>query len=162
MTLADTIVVLRDGIIEQVGRPLDLYDDPANQFVAGFIGSPQMNFLAANIVDKSAGSVTIELPKHGNARIIMPINVGTVGDQVTLGVRAEHFGEAGAGGADIALDIDVAEHLGSTSYLYANGGGESLVIEREESRHEIGKEHITVSISPERAYLFDSKGQRLR
>src|SRR4051794_17798450 len=83
MTLADTIVVLRDGIIEQVGRPLDLYDDPANQFVAGFIGSPQMNFLAANIVDKSAGSVTIELPKHGNARITMPINVGTVGDQVT-------------------------------------------------------------------------------
>ena len=162
MTLADTIVVLRDGIIEQVGRPLDLYDDPANQFVAGFIGSPQMNFLAANIVDKSAGSVTIELPKHGNARITMPINVGTVGDQVTLGVRAEHFGEAGAGGADIALAIDVAEHLGSTSYLYANGGGESLVIEREESRHEIGKENITVSISPDKAYLFDSKGQRLR
>ncbi|UJW85845.1 ABC transporter ATP-binding protein [Devosia sp. SL43] len=162
MTLADTIVVMRDGIIEQVGRPLDLYDDPANQFVAGFIGSPQMNFLQATVVETTAGGVTIELTNHGKARITLPVAGGAVGDRVTLGVRAEHFGEAGTGGTDIALSIDVAEHLGSTSYLYANGGGESLVVEREELRHEIGKENITVSISPKQAYLFDSKGQRLR
>src|SRR5690606_36382373 len=59
LTLADKIVVLRDGIIEQSGRPLDLYDDPANQFVAGFIGSPKMNFLAARVVEKSPAGITI-------------------------------------------------------------------------------------------------------
>jgi lactose/L-arabinose transport system ATP-binding protein len=162
MTLADTIVVLRDGVIEQVGKPLDLYDNPANQFVAGFIGSPRMNFLAAEIVEKSAGGVTIALRHHVAARLILPVSGGAVGDRVTLGVRAEHFGEPGSGQADITLAIDVAEHLGSTSYVYANAGGEALVIEREESRHEHGNDSITVSISPERAYLFDSTGQRLR
>ena len=58
--------------------------------------------------------------------------------------------------------MDVAEHLGSTSYVYANAGGEALVIEREESRHENGNERITVSISADQAYLFDSTGHRLR
>jgi lactose/L-arabinose transport system ATP-binding protein len=162
MTLADTIVVLRDGIIEQVGRPLDLYDDPANQFVAGFIGSPQMNFLAAAVVDKAPGSVTVELVNHGRARLTLPVAGGAVGDQVTVGVRAEHFGEPGAGNSDITLNVDVAEHLGSTSYVYANAGGEALVIEREESRHEIDKESIAVSISADKAYLFDSQGRRIR
>ena len=64
--------------------------------------------------------------------------------------------------ADITLDVDVAEHLGSTSYVYANAGGEALVIEREESRHEASNETITVSVSADKAYLFDSKGARLR
>ena len=162
MTLADTIVVLRDGVIEQVGSPLELYDEPANQFVAGFIGSPKMNFLAATIVEKTADSTTIALKNHGGARLTRPVAGGAVGDAVSLGVRAEHFGLAGAGNVDIALDVDVAEHLGSTSYVYANASGESLVIEREESRHENGNERITVSISAARAYLFDSTGKRLR
>src|SRR5690606_16521813 len=103
MTLANTIVVLRDGLIEQVGRPLDLYDDPANQFVAGFIGSPQMNFLAAEIVEKTADSTTIAQLNRNTIRIALPGAASSTGDKVTLGVRAEHFGEAGAGAADIAL-----------------------------------------------------------
>src|SRR5690606_4554601 len=78
MTLADTIVVLRDGIIEQVGRPLDLYDDPANQFVAGFIGSPKMNFLPATIVDKATGRITVELTNHDKARLTLPVTSGVV------------------------------------------------------------------------------------
>src|SRR6218665_2045423 len=77
MTLADTIVVLRDGIIEQVGRPLDLYDDPANQFVAGFIGSPQMNFLAATIVETSSTARTVQLTHHGNVRLVLPVSGGS-------------------------------------------------------------------------------------
>ena len=162
MTLADTIVVLRDGRIEQVGHPLDLYDDPANQFVAGFIGSPQMNFLAATIVEKAAGAVTVELTNHGKARLTLPIASGAVGDKVVVGVRAEHFGASGAGATDVVLKVDVAEHLGSTSYVYANAGGELVVVEREESRHELGQSTITVSIDAKRAYLFDSAGQRLR
>jgi lactose/L-arabinose transport system ATP-binding protein len=162
MTLADTIVVLRDGLVEQVGRPLELYDNPANQFVAGFIGSPQMNFLAARIVEKGAGTVTIELANQDNARVTLPASEGAVGDVVALGVRAEHFGEPQAGQTSIPLRVDVAEHLGSTSYVYASANGESLVIEREESRHQGDLEQIVVSIDPAKAYLFDSTGKRLR
>ncbi len=162
MTLADKIVVLRDGLVEQVGRPLDLYDDPANQFVAGFIGSPKMNFLAAKVVEKSPVGVTIALHQFGNTRLILPVNDAEVGEEVTLGVRPEHFGVAGAAGTDITIDVDVAEHLGTTSYVYARTDGEPLIIEREESRNEHGTDRITVSIDPAKAYLFDKQGQRLR
>ncbi|MDB5588896.1 MAG: maltose/maltodextrin transport ATP-binding protein MalK [Devosia sp.] len=165
MTLADKIVVLRDGIIEQVGCPLDLYDDPANQFVAGFIGSPKMNFMAATVVASGNGSLTVELDKQGRARLAAPLQgaVPAVGSKLTVGVRPEHFGAAGAGGTDIALDIDVAEHLGSTSYIYANtGSGEQLVIEREESRHVVRGVGASASIDAGRVYLFDITGKRLR
>jgi len=161
MTLADKIVVLRDGVIEQAGRPLDLYDDPANQFVAGFIGSPRMNFLPASVVEKGSGSVTVALAHHDGVRLTLPVTGAEQGQDVTLGVRPEHFGPAGAGGADLVLDIDVAEHLGSTSFVYARAAGEPLIIEREESRN--GDEtRITVSIDPAKAYLFDKQGQRIR
>ncbi len=162
MTLADKIVVLRDGIIEQTGRPLDLYDDPANQFVAGFIGSPKMNFLPASVVDKHERGVTVALTHHGDTRIALPVSGANIGDAVTLGVRPEHFGSAGNGGTDITVDIDVAEHLGTTSYVYARTEGDPLIIEREESRNEVGADRITVSIDPNKAYLFDRAGRRIR
>jgi len=164
MTLADTIVVLRDGRIEQVGRPLDLYDNPANLFVAGFIGSPRMNFMAGTVTASGTGSITVELTHQGKAQVTLPVSgaAPAIGELVTVGLRAEHFGPAGAGGADINLDIDVAEHLGSTSYIYANTKtGEQIIIEREESRNELNRDSITVSIDTERAYLFDAQGQRI-
>ena len=164
MTLADTIVVLRDGLVEQVGKPLELYDNPANQFVAGFIGSPRMNFMAAKVVEVGSGTVTIALSKQGNTRITLPLTAApAIGSDVTLGVRPEHFGLAGAGDADLAVAVDVAEHLGATSYLYANTAtGEQLIIEREELRNELGEENLTVSIRATNSYLFDHSGQRLR
>ncbi|KFC71043.1 Maltose/maltodextrin transport ATP-binding protein MalK [Devosia sp. LC5] len=165
MTLAQTIVVLRDGIIEQVGRPLDLYDDPANQFVAGFIGSPKMNFMATSVVASGKGSVTLELTHQGKTAITLPLTgpLPAIGDKVTLGVRPEHFELAGSGIADIALDIDVAEHLGATSYIYANtASGEQIIVEREESRHELEQSGLSVAIPATKAYLFDAAGQRLR
>ena len=162
MTLADKIVVLRDGLIEQVGRPLDLYDDPANQFVAGFIGSPKMNFIPAQVVEKSPAGVTIALKRLGDVRLTLPISAAEPGQDVTLGVRPEHFGPPGAGGADITVDIDVAEHLGATSYVYARTDGDPLIIERADSRNETGADTITISIDPAKAYLFDQSGRRLR
>ena len=96
------------------------------------------------------------------SRVVRPIASGAAGDEVVVGVRAEHFGASGAGATDVVLKVDVAEHLGSTSYVYANAGGELVVVEREESRHELGQSTITVSIDARRAYLFDSAGQRLR
>ena len=165
MTLADRIVVLNAGNIEQVGAPLDLYDDPANRFVAGFVGSPKMNFMAARVVEAGGGAATVELVNQGGVRLQKSLSqaLPAIGSDVVLGVRPEHFRDAGKGDCDIAIKVDVAEHLGSTSYVYANtGGGEQLVIEREESRHEPASDWMSVSIKASKAFLFDASGARLR
>src|SRR5678815_3718074 len=75
MTMADRIVVLRGGRVEQVGTPLDLYNRPANRFVAGFIGSPQMNFLRGNVVEVDGGSPTLTLDALNGARFALPLDV---------------------------------------------------------------------------------------
>ncbi|MEZ2126463.1 MULTISPECIES: ABC transporter ATP-binding protein [unclassified Sinorhizobium] len=164
MTLADKIVVLRAGNIEQIGAPLDLYDDPANQFVAGFVGSPRMNFLRANVTSKEASGVTVSLVSDPNVRLRLPL-AGPVeeGAPVVLGIRPEHFADAGMGDTDLHVTVDVAEHLGNTSYIYATvAGGEQLIIERPESRSTANRDHLTVALSAKRAFLFDSAGNRLR
>ena len=164
MTLADKIVVLRAGNIEQIGAPLDLYDDPANQFVAGFVGSPKMNFLKAQVIDTNAATATLALVDDRSVRLAMPVTspVAT-GMPVTLGIRPEHFADAGKGDADLTVSIDVAEHLGNTSYIYATtAGGEQLIIERPESRTVGNRDQLTVGLSARRTFLFDSAGNRLR
>ena len=164
MTLADKIVVLRAGNIEQVGAPLDLYDDPANRFVAGFVGSPKMNFLDATVIGGGADSVTLALDSDPAVRLTLPIKERVnEGARVSLGIRPEHFADAGGGDADLTVHVDVAEHLGSTSYVYARTeGGEQLIIERPESRDVGNRDRLTVGLSARRAFLFDSKGERLR
>ncbi|WCJ65797.1 ABC transporter ATP-binding protein [Agrobacterium tumefaciens] len=164
MTLADKIVVLRAGNIEQVGAPLDLYDDPANRFVAGFVGSPKMNFLEATIIGTGADSVTLSLDSDPAVRLTLPIKERIdEGAKVSLGMRPEHFADAGAGDADLTVHVDVAEHLGNTSYVYARTeGGEQLIIERPESRDVGNRDQLTVGLSARRAFLFDSGGTRLR
>jgi lactose/L-arabinose transport system ATP-binding protein len=164
MTLADKIVVLRAGEVEQVGAPLQLYDDPANMFVAGFIGSPKMNFLDADVAEVTGGQVTITLKSQPNVRLTLPVAAQVKqGDKVTLGIRPEHFADAGQGNADLELDVDVAEHLGSTSYIYAHiGNGERIIVEREESRGATNKDKLTVGISAATSFLFDGAGKRLR
>ncbi|UXT52330.1 sn-glycerol-3-phosphate ABC transporter ATP-binding protein UgpC [Agrobacterium tumefaciens] len=164
MTLADKIVVLRAGNIEQVGAPLDLYDDPANRFVAGFVGSPKMNFLDATIIGSGADSVTLALDSDPAVRLTLPIKERVnEGAKVSLGIRPEHFADAGGGDADLTVHVDVAEHLGNTSYVYARTeGGEQLIIERPESRDVGNRDRLTVGLSARRAFLFDSKAERLR
>ncbi|MCZ7447995.1 sn-glycerol-3-phosphate ABC transporter ATP-binding protein UgpC [Agrobacterium rhizogenes] len=164
MTLADKIVVLRAGNIEQVGAPLDLYDDPANRFVAGFVGSPKMNFLEATIIGTGAESITLSLDSDPAVRLTLPIKERiNEGAKVSLGIRPEHFADAGGGDADLTVHVDVAEHLGNTSYVYARTeGGEQLIIERPESRDVGNRDRLTVGLSARRAFLFDSKGDRLR
>ena len=162
MTLADRIVVLRGGHVEQIGRPLDLYDNPDNQFVAGFVGSPKMNFIKGRVVDRNTRSVTVELVGEEKARIMQPLAgaVPETGAKVIVGVRPEHFGNAGEGDADLTVGIDVVEHLGGTSFIYARTAhGEDLVIQRDAAKVPDTSE-ITVSIR--KSYLFDENGQRLR
>ncbi|MBZ9989701.1 sn-glycerol-3-phosphate ABC transporter ATP-binding protein UgpC [Mesorhizobium sp. BH1-1-5] len=162
MTLADRIVVLKGGNVEQIGRPLDLYNDPANRFVAGFIGSPKMNFIKARIVGRDARGVVVELAGEEKTRIVQPLAGAAPepGSKVVVGVRPEHFGNAGEGDADIAVAIDVVEHLGGTSFLYAKtANGEDVVIQRDAAKVPDTSEII---VSIRKSYLFDEKGLRLR
>ncbi|PSJ64282.1 ABC transporter ATP-binding protein [Kumtagia ephedrae] len=162
MTLADRIVVLRDGNIEQVGRPLDLYDDPDNQFVAGFVGSPKMNFIPARIVERGEKGATVELAGDRPTRLRQPLTgpAPEAGSSVVVGVRPEHFGEAGKGDADLSVAVDMAEHLGGTTFVYASmAGNRELVIQRD-AEHRADAGEITVSIR--KSYLFDESGKRLR
>ena len=165
MTLADRIVVLRAGTVEQIGSPLELYDDPANMFVAGFIGSPRMNFLAGKVVLAEAGQAVVALEALPEVRLTLPVGSSAIraGDAVSLGIRPEHFVAADEGDAALTVSVDVAEHLGNTSYVYAGlPSGERVIIEQEESRAAGRVETLTVGISAARTFLFDAAGQRLK
>jgi lactose/L-arabinose transport system ATP-binding protein len=157
MTLADKIVVLRAGRIEQAGAPLDLYSDPDNIFVAGFIGSPKMNFLNAKVQSTQGGSATVTLSElKGDAFTVPGISAAQAGQEVIVGIRPEHFDPAGS--AHIEAHIDVIEHLGGVSYGYAGAGGDDpLTIGLGEAdTAKPGADYIA-HFSPERAFLFDPK-----
>jgi lactose/L-arabinose transport system ATP-binding protein len=163
MTMADKIVVLRAGRVEQAGRPLDLYGDPANRFVAGFIGSPRMNFLSGRIAGRDENGAIVELVDRPGSRISMPVSGGAPGDMVTLGVRPEHFGEQGAGDLDLGLTVDVVERLGATSYAYAGtDSAEPFVVQIAPERSAGTGDTLVVSISAGRTCLFDAQGLRIR
>lgn len=159
MTLATQIVVLRDGAVEQVGAPLEIFDDPCNQFVAGFIGSPKINFLQARVADgkllvTDCGGQTIRLPDLASQVV--------EGAPVTIGIRPQAIGSLGDEG--LSLTIEIVEHLGTESIVHARhpssdvlltaliSGGRDLrpgqPFEARFSRHDL--------------YLFDGLGQRIR
>ncbi|QDY69097.1 ABC transporter ATP-binding protein [Qingshengfaniella alkalisoli] len=162
MTLADRIVVLRDGRIEQIGSPLELYHDPVNQFVAGFMGSPKMNFMAAEIVDHTADTVTLSLANQHGARLALPVKQIPSTTHVTLGVRPEHFLPAGQGDCDLNLKVDVIEHLGATTFIYSGTKtDEQLIVERDESENDDIGGAVAAAIPAGRCHLFDEQGKRL-
>ena len=149
MTMADTIVVMNGGRVEQIGTPLDLYDEPANLFVAGFIGSPAMNFLPGRIVAGSSGrGVRIAegcvIPVTGGG--------GTRDREVILGVRPEHFniGESG-----VQVQVIVVEPTGADTQVFCKLAGHNLsAISRERHTFRPGD---TISLKPfeGKTYLFD-------
>src|SRR4249920_2655827 len=119
MTLADRIVVLNAGKIEQVGSPLELYERPDNLFVAGFIGSPRMNFLPATVVDADARGATVKLPGGESLRCTLDASRAKAGDAVTLGLRPEHL-HPGADANSIAVSVTFVESLGSSTQAYCS------------------------------------------
>lgn len=158
MTLADKIVVLRAGRVEQVGPPLQLYDDPNNAFVAGFIGSPKMNFfngrLEAGGVVRFAGT---EIPTPFAADAAAP------GATVTIGIRPEHFDRDGTPDAAIDIAVDFVEHLGGTSFVHGRlPEGERIIVEQ----RNVGDLRSGMSIRPgfriRDVRAFNADGLRLR
>ena len=159
MTLADKIVVLRDGRVEQVGTPIALYEDPVNLFVAQFIGSPKMNLFKA----KSEADGRLRLIDFAGAVFAPPMAKAIpVGNDVLVGVRPEQFDDKGP--VQIAVKVDVVENLGGVSFAYAGVGhdAEPYCIElRGKSRPEGGT--IAIGIDPSAALYFDpATGLRLR
>ncbi|AFL50851.1 lactose/L-arabinose transport system ATP-binding protein [Sinorhizobium fredii] len=160
MTLADKIVVMRGGVVEQVGSPLDLYDDPANLFVAGFIGSPKMNFLKG-VIDSEGGETHARLPDYADAKIPVGLKGMATGTPVTVGIRPEHFKEHGS--ASLELTIDMLEHLGGETFAYArHGNGELVIIETKNGRGLKSGDRISARFDPGCALVFDGDGKRLR
>jgi ABC-type sugar transport system ATPase subunit len=162
MTLADKIVVLRAGNVEQVGSPLELYHNPANEFVAGFIGSPKMNFLDGKIL--SIDNKDVAVIDIAGQKIELEVD-GTkvsVNESVKLGIRPEHVKE-NTQDADIVLkiDIDVAEHLGGLTYLYGQFKGHKLTIEVNGANLTRHGETIEIGLKQADCYLFNRDGDAL-
>jgi multiple sugar transport system ATP-binding protein len=157
MTLADKIVVLQAGVIEQAGTPLELYHHPVNLFVAGFIGSPKMNFVATTVRGADAQGVTVELPGGGAVTIPVKPDAAAAGAKVTLGVRPEHLkpGERG----DFAGDVIVTERLGGDTVLYMRSAdGAMIVVQTDGNSTTRVHDRIAVQIDPETCHLFDADG----
>jgi multiple sugar transport system ATP-binding protein len=163
MTLADRIVLMRDGHIEQLGAPLDLFEQPATLFVAGFLGSPKMNFLNGTMVRGGGGAVAVRV---GDGSVVLPLpqarNGAMAADSaaVILGVRPEHAGRStapapAAGSARVEASIELVQPTGSRTYATFRLAGLSVIAELQS--HDVSRpgENVAIDIDLRRATLFD-------
>jgi len=156
LTMGDRIAVLKDGLLQQVGTPRELYEEPTNVFVAGFIGSPSMNILPTEL---AGGTV-----RFGTAAI--PAGAPAPGGEVLLGVRPEDLVLTGPGEEGLAMEVDLAEELGADAYLYGHceHGGQrfDMVARVDGRRHPLPGEVVTLAPKVDHLHLFDSAtGRRL-
>jgi multiple sugar transport system ATP-binding protein len=146
MTLADRVVVLRDGVIEQVGSPLELYDRPANQFVAQFIGTPQMNVVASKAVPQLAGHYGLPVPADG-----------------FVGLRPECVSLTNAGSGAVQGTVELVEALGAETLIYVSTEGGAMLVARQNSRTTLrAGDRVGVDIDVAAAHLFDTSGRITR
>ena len=161
MTMADKIVVLREGYVEQVGAPLDLYHNPANMFVAGFIGSPAMNFMDGKISGISDQAVECEL--HSNKKIQVPCQPGeqaAAGSSIKAGVRPEHLELTGDSDAILQGEVFAVERLGGETYLYVQTEqNKELTVHATGDKIVSVGDSVSIGFAPESCHLFDGQGQ---
>ena len=151
MTLADKIVVLRGGVIEQVGAPMDLYRDPDNKFVAGFIGSPAMNFLSAVVKDGLVDVPGLE------TSVDLPVTLPAEGTAVEIGLRPEHLTLDPTG---TTHRIEMTESLGGVSYAYLKGtSGEKIVVEERGEIRSTEGDTVGLILDAASARLFDAASE---
>ncbi|MBB5573329.1 MULTISPECIES: ABC transporter ATP-binding protein [Rhizobium] len=166
MTLADKIVVLKSGVVQQTGAPLDLYRNPDNMFVAGFIGSPGMNFLSGKVTGNADGRLVIALDDQPETSVVLALKgaLPQMGAKVFIGVRPEQLvldGEV----RSVALQVkaEFVEELGGIAYLHAlTRTGTELTIEcRSDHRPKPG-EPVELTMTPETLLAFSENGKRIR
>jgi multiple sugar transport system ATP-binding protein len=157
MTMADRIVVMHDGIVEQVGTPLELYDNPANLFVAGFIGSPAMNFIPG-VVKRAGGNPFVET--QAGTKLPLPGNTAAQPDRkVVFGIRPEHL-SLGNSGESVAAQVQVVEPTGAETQVFAELAGTQITAVFTE-RHEFQPgDKIMLRPRPETIHLFDAESGR--
>jgi len=153
MTLGDRIVIMRDGLIQQVGAPLTLYDHPVNTFVAAFIGSPEMNLLDGKVAASNGSFIA----HCGNIAIDLPKDVFSDSDEdITLGIRPEHIARSQSPSA-IELEVHLVEQIGSHTYVVGEISGSKIraVFDRDDTIR--SRDRISVVIPKERIHLFSRK-----
>ena len=162
MTMGDRIVVMSDGHIQQIGAPLDLYENPANRFVAGFIGSPAMNFIDGAVIER-AGTLAISAPAAG-LHIPLPESARTLVDsgRIAVGVRPEDIYLEGAG--DLPRDVvyaeavvDAVEPMGNEIFVYASAGSSELVARIEPDRLPAAEEKLRLVFDRARLHYFNAE-----
>ncbi|MFG6486179.1 ABC transporter ATP-binding protein [Roseateles sp. BYS78W] len=161
MTLADRILLLnageavaREGSVAQCGSPLELYHRPRNLFVAGFIGSPKMNFLPATLVEGRSDSARVRLASGELLDAAVDAAALPPGAPVTVGVRPEHA-EPGTAGQHIVREVRWQERLGESTYLYLDG---ELTVKAPGQAHADAGQRIAVTLPPTQLHLFDAQG----
>ncbi|MFO1080189.1 MAG: sn-glycerol-3-phosphate import ATP-binding protein UgpC [Reyranellaceae bacterium] len=162
MTLADRLIVMNAGVAEQIGSPMDVYDRPASVFVAGFIGSPAMNFLAARV---AAGGRAVDLAGTGQTPVGLALGGATAagpGTPVALGIRPEHLLPDADG--PLELEIEMAEPLGADTLLHGRFGAARELVTVRQGGHVLAQpgERRRFRADPAHLHLFDSQtGQRV-
>jgi multiple sugar transport system ATP-binding protein len=160
MTLGDRVVVMKDGLVQQVGEPLELYNNPANKFVAGFIGSPSMNFASVTVTEANGSLIVenaglcIKLPDETARRLR-----GHIGREILLGVRPEDLSVASAADSDRSCFdavIEVIEQLGSEILLDMKVGGDVMVASVEPSVRVKVRDKLRIAMRSSRLHVFDA------
>jgi lactose/L-arabinose transport system ATP-binding protein len=149
MTLADKIVVLKDGLIQQVGTPLSLYDDPENVFVAGFIGSPTINFVRGDI-----NGSKLSIPSLKNIKLEIDQSIASSHSELLIGLRPQHLSLVESGD----LEVEFTEALGDISYVYLKtANGERIVVESREEKLPSTGALVGIKAKASKALFFDPK-----
>jgi multiple sugar transport system ATP-binding protein len=161
MTLADKIVVLDKGVVSQVGSPLELYNAPANKFVAAFIGSPGMNFFPVDMAAIEGRTASVVLPGGRTVKIGIRTNAGPRAAE--LGVRPEHFAIADPDDPHVAFAgaISIVEHLGNSTILYVDTLAGQLIVEGDGNLDAKPGQAVGLRLNESRARLFDETGVAL-
>jgi lactose/L-arabinose transport system ATP-binding protein len=162
MTLADKIVVVNQGVIEQIGEPMDIYQTPANLFVAGFFGSPRMNFLKTKVDGVASSGVFLGGPDFSPDSLFLANRTGgslKTGTELTLGIRPEHLRITEAASGKGKLRVEVTEILGDTTYLHGlTATGNRLTVSAKGFHGYKHNETVGFDFDDKHAHLFDTRG----
>jgi multiple sugar transport system ATP-binding protein len=175
MTMGDRIAVMNRGVIQQVGEPMSIYNQPVNLFVAGFVGWPQMNFFDARVVAKD-GNLVIEEQNEGNGTVVGPrfsarlgneeneLLKGYVGKKIVFGIRPEKMNVSqsamGTNGSNIDAMVEFVEHVGAETFLYLGRGKQSLVARVAAAERAQAKEKLALTFDMNAARFFDPETGR--
>jgi sn-glycerol 3-phosphate transport system ATP-binding protein len=154
MTLAHRMIVMNAGRAEQIGTPMEVYENPATVFVAGFIGSPAMNFLEG----KGDGTGQIALDGTGKVAVRVPVPAGR---KVTIGVRPEHLTPSAPSAASVVGSVEMVEALGADTLVHVAVSGRPVIARLPHGVPAMIGEPMALAAQPDRVYVFDENGARL-